>query len=71
VLFGVLPLPDFVGKDAALADLLKPWHGWLAWMLVAVVSLHVMGALKHHFVDRDDLIRRMTWGRTDSSTGNP
>jgi cytochrome b561 len=71
VLFGVLPLPDFVGKDAALAELLKPWHGWLAWMLVAVVSLHVMGALKHHFVDRDDLIRRMTWGRTDSSTGNP
>ncbi|NBQ91343.1 MAG: cytochrome b [Betaproteobacteria bacterium] len=64
VLFGVLPLPDFVGKDAALAEFLKPWHGRLAWMLAAVAGLHVLGALKHHFVDRDGLIHRMAWSRT-------
>lgn len=64
VLFGVLPLPDFVGKDAALAEFLKPWHGRLAWMLAAVVALHVLGALKHHFIDRDGLIRRLAWSRT-------
>lgn len=64
VLFGVLPLPDFVGKDAALAEFLKPWHGRLAWMLAAVVALHVLGALKHHFIDRDGLIRRMAWSRS-------
>lgn len=63
VLFGVLPLPDFVPKDAALAEFLKPWHGRLAWMLAAVVGLHVLGALKHHFIDRDGLIRRMAWSR--------
>ena len=61
VLFGVLPLPDFVAKSAALAKLLKPWHGGLAWMLAAVVALHVLGALKHHFIDRDGLLRRMAW----------
>lgn len=63
VLFGVLPLPDFVPKDAALAEALKPWHGRLAWMLAALVALHVAGALKHHLIDRDGLIRRMTWSR--------
>ena len=59
VLFGVLPLPDFVPVDRELAEALKPWHGWLARLLAAVVLLHVAGALKHHFIDRDGLLRRM------------
>jgi len=63
VLFGVLPLPDFVAKDAALAEFLKPLHGQLAWLLAAVVGLHVLGALKHHFINRDGLLRRMAWSR--------
>jgi len=59
VLFGVLPLPDFVPVSRELADALKPWHGWLAKGLAAVVLLHVAGALKHQFIDRDGLLRRM------------
>ena len=59
VVFGVLPLPDFVPVDKELAQLIKPWHGVLAKVLAAVVVLHVLGALKHQFIDRDGLIRRM------------
>jgi len=59
VLFGVLPLPDFVPVDRELAESLKPWHGRLAQLLAAVVLLHVAGALKHHFIERDGLLRRM------------
>ncbi|MES2423669.1 MAG: cytochrome b [Pseudomonadota bacterium] len=59
VLFGVLPLPDFVAPGKELAAAIKPWHGWLAKALAVLVLLHVAGALKHHFVDRDGLIRRM------------
>ena len=59
VLFGVLPLPDFVPVSRELADALKPWHGWLAKGLAAVVVLHVAGALKHQFIDHDGLLRRM------------
>jgi len=62
VWFGVLPLPDFVPVDKALAEAIKPFHGALAWALVAVVVLHVAGALKHQFVDRDGLISRMLPG---------
>jgi cytochrome b561 len=61
VLFGVLPLPDFVPVNRELADALKPWHGWLAKGLAAVVLLHVAAALKHHFVDRDGLLKRMSF----------
>jgi cytochrome b561 len=64
VWFGVLPLPDFVPKDKALAELLKPWHGWLAWSLAVLVVLHVAAALKHHVVDRDGLLQRMLPGRS-------
>ena len=63
VLFGVLPLPDFVPVSRELADALKPWHGWLAKGLAAVVVLHVAGALKHQFLDRDGLLRRMWLAR--------
>lgn len=66
VLFGVLPLPDFVSPDKALAELIKPWHERLGWALVAVVAVHVMGALKHRFIDRDGLLSRMWFSQKAS-----
>ena len=59
VVFGVLPLPDFVAPDRAWADVLKEWHALLAFLLAAVVVLHVAAALKHHFIHRDGLLNRM------------
>ena len=59
VVYGVLPLPDFVAPDRALAESLKPLHGLLAYTLMALVLLHAAAALKHHFIDRDGLLHRM------------
>ena len=59
VLFGVLPLPDFVAADKALAEAIKPWHGNLAFALAGLVLLHAAAAIKHHIVDRDGLLGRM------------
>ncbi len=63
VWFGILPLPDWVPVDKALAEALKPWHGWFAKALAALVVVHVAAALKHQFFDRDGLIGRMWPGR--------
>lgn len=63
VWFGVLPLPDFVPVDKALAEAIKPWHGLAAFALIGLVGLHVAAALKHHFIDRDGLLLRMRPGR--------
>lgn len=60
VLFGVLPLPDFVPVDQALAELIKPWHQISAFAMAALVLLHVAGALKHALIDRDGLLQRMS-----------
>jgi len=63
VLFGLWPLPDFVLPDRELAEAIKPLHGALAWSLAALVVLHVLAALKHHFIDKDGLLNRMRPGR--------
>lgn len=56
---GLLPLPDLVPKDKFLAEQLKDLHEILAWGLAGLVGLHVLAALKHHIVDRDDVLVRM------------
>jgi cytochrome b561 len=63
VWFGVLPLPDFVPRDKALADTFKLVHQFAAYGLAALVVAHVAGALKHHLIDRDGLLARMGFGR--------
>jgi len=63
VWFGVLPLPDFVPKDKALSELIKPAHAALAFAMAAIVLVHIAGALKHQFIDRDGLLQRMRPGR--------
>jgi len=59
VLFGVLPLPDFVPVSKALAATMKERHEQLAWLLALLVIAHVAAALKHQWVDKDGLLRRM------------
>jgi cytochrome b561 len=63
VLYGLFPLPDFVAPDKALAGLIKPWHAALAWSMAALVAVHLAAALKHQFIDRDQLLARMNPGR--------
>jgi len=62
VYFGVLPLPDLVAKNKVLGEQLKFVHMFLNYTLAAMVFAHVAAALKHHLVDRDDvLIRMLPW----------
>lgn len=59
VWLGLIPLPDLVEKNRELAELIKPFHGVAAKVLAAVVVLHIAAALKHHFMDRDGILKRM------------
>lgn len=59
VWFGVLPLPDLLGKDKQLGELLETVHKTLNFSMAALVLGHAGEALKHHWVDRDDVLARM------------
>ena len=57
--FNLFQLPDLVGTSRPLYEALHETHELLAYTLGAVVLLHIAGALKHHFVLRDGVLRRM------------
>ena len=59
VWFGVLPLPDLLGKDKALGDQLAQLHWALNVGLLVLIAGHAVAALGHHFVHKDDTLRRM------------
>ncbi len=55
-LFSLPPMPIEIENQE---DLAGTWHFYLAWGLMALVALHAMGALKHHFIDRDKVLLNM------------
>jgi cytochrome b561 len=59
VYLGLVPLPDLVPKDKALAGVLKAVHVGGNLLLFTVVCLHAAAAVRHHFADRDDTLARM------------
>lgn len=61
-LFG-LAVPDLVGKNEALAGLAHTTHVWAGWVVVGLIALHLAGALKHHFVYKDNVLTRMLTGK--------
>jgi cytochrome b561 len=62
VWLGLIPLPDLIGKDEGLGQALRTVHAALNYALLALVLAHVGAALKHRFVDRDDVLARMLPG---------
>jgi cytochrome b561 len=62
VYLGLVPLPDLVPKDRELAATLKAVHVSLNVTMALMIVIHAAAAVKHHFVDRDEVLVRM-WPR--------
>jgi cytochrome b561 len=54
-LFGV-DLPAIVHHDGDLGARLAEWHETAAWAMLALIGLHSLAALFHHFVRRDTVL---------------
>ena len=60
----------FVPNDENIAKLFAGLHWVWSKIMVGSLLLHIAGALKHHFIDKDATLRRMWFGHADSvSTG--
>jgi cytochrome b561 len=58
--FGIFPVPSLpVPGGEAAEDAIEEAHELLGNLLLVLAGLHVLAALKHHFMDRDDVLRRM------------
>ena len=60
--FGIDVPPIVTAVDRSTRQWIEGSHMILAYVLAAVVLIHVIGALRHHFLKRNDILRRMTWG---------
>jgi cytochrome b561 len=56
--WGIL-LPIWGWDDPGLRKIFFTIHTVSAWILIALIALHVAGALKHQLMDRDRLMERM------------
>ena len=61
-LLGVDVPPIVTTVDRLVRQWIEGSHMVLAYLLAAVVLVHVIGALRHHLLKRNDILRRMTWG---------
>jgi cytochrome b561 len=64
--FGLFTIPEFPGVSTQPDEARKAVglaavnvHSKLAWVMLVLAGLHVAAALKHHFVNRDDVLTRM------------
>ena len=78
LLYGAIPWPHLPGFAAMAADAKEVWndvgefiHVNLVNLLYLLVALHVAGALKHHFIDRDGDMARMAPGMRTGSWSDP
>ncbi len=63
LLFGTVPWPH-IPLPQRLNPLFGGAHGVLGWIGIALFALHVAGALRHQWLLRDPVLRRMSPGRT-------
>jgi cytochrome b561 len=59
---GLFALPDLVSPDQELFRRLRLLHEWLGYALAALICGHAAAALRHHFLLRDDTLRKMLGG---------
>ncbi len=57
--FGWVTLPNLISPDEHLRIVFSNIHQWLGYALIATICAHVGAALKHHFINKDDVMRRM------------
>lgn len=58
-------LPALIARDLDWADTLEEWHGGVAWLLAALVTVHAAAALWHHWARRNDVLTAMApWLRS-------
>ena len=64
IVFGLFELPDPIKVGTSeLEHLFRSIHFYCGLALLSVLGAHVVGALKHHFINRDDVLTRMLSGR--------
>lgn len=66
--FNWFTVPGFGSFIENQEDIAGSIHEWLAYSLMALVTIHAAASLKHHFINRDNTLLRMLSPKPESST---
>lgn len=58
--FGLFTLPNLVAPNKEMAELYGMLHSWGGDVFTILIVGHVLAALYHHFICKDDVLKRMT-----------
>ena len=61
--FGLFHVPQFTSPDKATADAFEDRHIYAAYVLLALIVIHLGAAAWHHFIKRDRVTARMVDGK--------
>lgn len=64
--FGLFAMPLPIAPNENLASIMDQAHKTIAWILIVLITLHIAGALKHHFFNKDEVLVRMLPKKTSS-----
>lgn len=59
-IFDLVSFPSPFAKSELWHDRMEVLHGWTAWVLIYAIGLHLLAVIKHQFIDRDNIVARMT-----------
>lgn len=68
VFFNLFEVPLPIEKNKLIADTAGEIHEFLAWCIIAFVTIHILAAFKHYLWDKDQVMQRMLPGRKRSDT---
>ncbi|MDQ1208020.1 cytochrome b561 [Acinetobacter baylyi] len=52
-------IPQLIGENPEIMAIAKPVHVYLSWFAGLMVAGHILAALKHHFIDKDNVLKSM------------
>lgn len=57
--FGLFEFPKLGAKNEAMGSFFYTTHVWSSYIIIGLVALHAGAALYHHFIKKDDVLKRM------------
>ena len=59
--FSSIKLPALLFEIDRQEDIAGWWHFYLAWGIIIFVCGHTLAAFKHHFINKDNVLKSMLW----------
>lgn len=70
IAFFGLTMPRLFAPNHDFAELFFTAHSIIAWVMVGLISAHVLAAIKHLVIDKDGVFQRMWFGDSGKTSGN-